>query len=338
MAEGAGATRIALGHTQDDQVETVLLRLLRGAGRRGLAGMAPRSGRLWRPLLDVSRMDVRRYLAEEGLQCAVDRTNADLRHARNRLRRLVVPLLQREFNPRLAPAVAGLAARLRDEDDFLRAAAAVRAAAYRRDDDLAVAVAGEPPALARRIVRAWLDRSASRSATAGDVERVLALASGDRGGNVAVAGPGRIVREGEGLVRRAGRGPSLHGFRTEVALGTTVEGPGGVWRLRVSAPRARRPDDLRGLSALVACFDADAVTLPLVVRSPAPGDRIRIAGLGTRKLQDVLVDAKIPRERRSQVPVLVDAAGTILWVVGIVRGEGARVGPGQGSVIDMTLL
>src|SRR5213078_1972201 len=89
------------GHTQDDQAETVMLRLLRGAGRRGLGGIRPVRGALFRPLLGVTRADVRRFLAERGLPFGVDRTNADLALARNRVRRLVLPFLAAEFNPRL---------------------------------------------------------------------------------------------------------------------------------------------------------------------------------------------------------------------------------------------
>ncbi|TMA43536.1 MAG: tRNA lysidine(34) synthetase TilS, partial [Deltaproteobacteria bacterium] len=122
LAREVGAARIVTGHTQDDQAETLVLRLLRGAGRRGLGGMRPARGRLFRPLLGVTRADVRRFLAERGLPFMVDRTNADLAFARNRIRRLVIPFLAAEFNPRLGASLASLAARLRDEEDFLAAA------------------------------------------------------------------------------------------------------------------------------------------------------------------------------------------------------------------------
>src|SRR5207249_4056025 len=106
LAREVGATRILTGHTQDDQAETLVLRLLRGAGRRGLGGMRPARGRLFRPLLGVTRADVRRFLAERGLPFMVDRTNADLAFARNRIRRLVLPFLAAEFNPRLGRSLA----------------------------------------------------------------------------------------------------------------------------------------------------------------------------------------------------------------------------------------
>jgi tRNA(Ile)-lysidine synthase len=120
IAAAVGAGWIVTGHTLDDQAETVLLHLLRGAGRRGLGGMRTVRGRLFRPLLGATRADVRRFLADRDLSFATDRSNADLAHARNRVRRLVLPLLEAEFNPRLRHALGEAAARLADEDAFPR--------------------------------------------------------------------------------------------------------------------------------------------------------------------------------------------------------------------------
>jgi tRNA(Ile)-lysidine synthase len=336
VADQVGARRMITGHTQDDQVETVLLRLLRGAGRRGLGAMRPARGRLLRPLLDVTRADVRRFLADRMLPCVVDRTNADLRHARNRLRRLVVPLLRAEFNPRLGPALAALAARLADEDDFLDAAAAARGGELAAGDGLQVAVATEPPALGRRIVRAWLERGARRGVGAAHVERVLALAGGGGRGAVAIPGPARVVREGDVLVRRPGRAAVRTSFAFPIAPGAAVRLDAAGWRLSLSAARARGEGEERARDALHALFDADALPAALVVRSPAPGDRVRLLAGGTRKLQDVLVDAKVPRESRPTVPVLA-TDDEILWVPGHVRGRRAAIGALTRTVVEGVL-
>src|SRR5262249_10609996 len=133
--------------------------------------------------------------------------------------------------------------------------------------------------------------------------------------------------------RRAVRA-SLH---HEIGLGGVVDGPGGTWRLSVSPSRSSGDDERDGLTAWRARFDAEALVLPLVVRSVEPGDRIDIPGVGTRKLQDVFVDAKVPRERRGSVPLVLDATGRILWVPGVVRGGAARVTDVTTRVVDMEL-
>jgi len=335
LARDAGADRIVLAHTADDQAETLLLRLVRGAGRGGLAGMRATRGRLWRPLLDATRADVRRYLAERGLVAAVDLSNADLRHARSRMRRLVVPLLAAEFNPGLVPALAALAGRLRDEDALLDAQAAARLAALADADGLDVAVADVPAALGRRVVRAWLERGARRGVAAAHVERVLALAHGG-GGAVAVPGPARIVRSGARLVRRAGREAPRADARADAAAvvpGASVAHPAAGWRLRLGPPRPRRAGETRAAGVARALLDADALPATLLVRGPRRGDRITLPGVGTRKLQDVLVDAKVAREDRARVPVLL-AGEAVVWVAGVARGAPARLGPGTTRVVD----
>jgi tRNA(Ile)-lysidine synthase len=333
MATAVGATHIATGHTQDDQVETVLLRLLRGSGRGGLGAMRPVRGRLVRPLLGVSRADVRRFLVERDLDFARDLSNADLRFTRNRIRRLLLPLLQQEFNPRLAPALAALAERWREEEDFLAAAAAARAAEVERGDALAVSVATLPPALGRRIVRAWLERGTRRAMSAAHVARVLALAGGRGRGAVAVPGPARVRREGGVLVRRPGRTADTTGFAFRVEPGSDFAAAGGEWRLALSPARTRRAGEDRPSDTAHALFDADALPGELLLRSPRPGDRLELLAGGTRKLQDVLVDAKVPREARRAVPVLV-GGGRILWVAGVARGVGAAITPATTRVVE----
>ncbi len=337
MATEVEAEWIVTGHSLDDQVETILLHLLRGAGRRGLAGMARARGRLFRPLLGATRADVRRFLADRDLPFAIDRSNADLAHARNRVRRLLVPLLEAEFNPRLRHALGEAAVRLADEDALLDALARARLDTLAERELLAVDVAGEAPALARRIIRLWLARAGGRRLTARHVEAVLALARAGAPASVPVPGPARVVREGRSLVLRAGRRAKAEAFCLGIVPGTEVAHPARLWRLVLRHVRPRLPGEDRASEAAHALFDADLLRpSTLVVRPPLPGDRVRLLGGGSRKVQDVLVDAKVPREARAAVPLLV-ADGEVLWVAGILRGAGAALGPSTLRVVEGVL-
>ena len=167
-ADRLGADRIAIGHSRDDQAETFLLRLLRGSGPRGLAGILPRAGRVIRPLLDLPRAELRAYAASRGLQFRDDATNDDLEIPRNRVRHELLPYLEREFSPGISGILAREAAIARDDEAHLQAAAIDLAALI----VLSRSEAGEPleldaaaltsihPALAARIARLALQARA----------------------------------------------------------------------------------------------------------------------------------------------------------------------------------
>lgn len=159
-ATGSGAERIALGHTLDDQAETVLLRLARGASSTALGGMLPAGpGPFVRPLLGLERAELRRWIEARGLSFREDRSNRELRFDRNRLRRLVVPVLTSALNPRASRQIARAAERIREDAALLDSLAEARFALLSRRDGRnrvlvdAVGLAVEPDPLARRI--AW---------------------------------------------------------------------------------------------------------------------------------------------------------------------------------------
>ena len=178
---------VLTGHTADDQAETVLLNLLRGAGVDGLAGMRSQG----HPILALRRRETEAVCAAEGLQPVLDPTNADPAHRRNRVRHQLLPLLNEIAERDVVPLLARQAALLRDEADALDAHAAAI------DPTDAAALAAAPPALARRAVRAWL--TTDHPPDAATVERVLAVARGeakatDAGGGRRVARTARVLR------------------------------------------------------------------------------------------------------------------------------------------------
>jgi tRNA(Ile)-lysidine synthase len=214
VAAAEGAVAIAVAHTRDDQAETLLLRLLRGAGATGLAGMRPRAGDVVRPLLSISRQEVLDYLRERGLAWREDPSNRDTAHRRNRVRHELLPYLEERFNPRVREALARTAALLADDAAHLRAEAAslVDGIAEEQGSTLVLRrafIAEAPRAVARAALREALARAGGLPGVgAGHVERLLALACSKAPSGRRLPLPGareaRFTREEIRLERRAG--------------------------------------------------------------------------------------------------------------------------------------
>jgi tRNA(Ile)-lysidine synthase len=321
-AKAAGATAVAIGHTLDDRAETVLLHLIRGSGLDGLAAMPPRSP--WpfgegpdiaRPLLDLSREEVERYCAELGVEPRRDPSNDLPVATRNRVRNELMPVL-RSFNPRAAEALARLADSVTGDSDLLESLAAAefqrlrKTATSRRVVLARQGLAGLPMPVAVRVLRLSANAIGARPETVHlrRATEVLAAARGRvsiPGGLIAV-GPDAVVLSRE-EARRAQTG----------AQPRQLDIPGGAWfgGWAIEAVRAER-DAARPRDPLAALLDVDAIDGPLVVRSRRPGDRLRPLGLGgSKKLQDILVDAKVPSGERDSVPIIADRLG-IVWVAG----------------------
>ncbi len=202
------AAAVLLGHTRDDQAETVLLGLARGSGARSLAGMPPRAGLLRRPLLELTRQQTRQVCTVERLVPWVDPHNADPAFARSRVRARVLPLLEQQLGPGVAAALARTAALLRDDADLLDALAAELTEAASVDAGLRVGVlAAAPPALRRRALRGWALASGAPATdlNAGHVLAVERLVIGWHG-QVGVDLPGRLTADRVGDTLRIRRG------------------------------------------------------------------------------------------------------------------------------------
>jgi len=212
-----GAAVIAVAHTRDDQAETLLLRLLRGAGATGLAGMRPRVGDLVRPFLAVSRAEVLDHLRERGLAWREDPSNADLAHRRNRVRHELLPYLEERFNPEIRAALARTASLLADEVAHLRAEAETLLARIAREEEGALVLHRAPLAaaaapVARAALRLALLRAGGLAQVGAiHVERMLRLARAKAPSGRRLPLPGgrevRFTREEIRLERRAARGP-----------------------------------------------------------------------------------------------------------------------------------
>ena len=339
VADELKADTIATGHTKDDQAETFLLRLLRGAGPRGLGGIYPRVGRVVRPLLEISRDELRAYLASLDQPFREDATNADVSIPRNRVRHELLPLLRDRFSPSIQDVLAREAWIARQDEDRLEQEAIDLASSIvlRREAGDAVeldrgALITLHPAIAVRVARLALHQAApTRFVGFDQIERLLEFArQPDERGTLSLPGQHVIRRGGTLILSKAPFKPFSNSF--QVLLSIPGEVTFGHWA--VSATRCSKADSV-SVGQLEVVLDAEKVSPVLSVRARRPGDRFRPLGMGGRekKLQDVLVDRKIERERRDWLPLVVDEMDRILWVVGEAVSEDFRVTEPSRAVI-----
>jgi tRNA(Ile)-lysidine synthase len=351
VADRLGARHVATGHTQDDQAETFLLRVLRGAGSAGLAGIQPARGIFVRPLLDVRRRDLVAWLDEAGERYRDDSTNRDLRIPRNWIRHHLLPSLAEHLNADITAVLSRQALVLRDESALVdqmaeQARASVESAVDGGGIALDAAHLGAlPVAVARRVVRMALLRvNDSRFFGFDHVEQVLGIAAGGDSGAAADLPGIRVELNASAVVlsRRESRGPAApvsFSYRLPVPGRLVIPECGCV--IETTEARAEHSQVAHGTGIAAkdeALVDSDAVSSGLWVRSRAPGDSMRPLGLGGRKkLQDVLVDRKVPRALRDRVPIVVDAEGRIVWVAGHIAGDDARVTDRTQTVVILKL-
>jgi tRNA(Ile)-lysidine synthase len=208
-----GATRIAVAHTRNDQAETVLLRLCRGAGPKGLGSIFPKAGPVIRPLLEVRRAAIEAFVAAEGVEFREDPTNRDVAFARNRIRHELLPYLARHQGDGIVDVLARQAAIARDDADWLEQAATERARSLVLEEETGVSIDAAGlrklhPALARRVVHAVLVRVAGRRFIGFDhVDAVSRLTGADAGEKETIDLPGLRVQQSGGRLRFEPRPP-----------------------------------------------------------------------------------------------------------------------------------
>jgi tRNA(Ile)-lysidine synthase len=327
-----GATKIATGHTRDDQVETVLMNVLRGTGLDGLRGIPVRRGLFVRPLLDVSRAEIEDYCAAHGLEPRRDPSNLSPdAYTRNRVRLELLPLLAREYNPAVAEALLRLSKIAGRDVDYLQtqADAALTEATWERDVFRLVlnrpTLTGLHPALLRHVLRRAIAslRGTGEGITYDHVEQACR----------AVADPApkpfllnlpyplctvRVV-DATLTLTLANVPASLADVSVSLPVPGTAVLPGTDWTVRASSDAL--PD--------AVMLDADTVSSDaLTLRNWRQGDRVDPLGMGGRhkKVGDIFTDAKVSRAERHRVPIIADTHG-IVWVVGHCVAERVRVTP-----------
>lgn len=329
-AEKAGASKVAVGHTRDDNVETILLHLLRGTGIAGLRGLLATSEiahagqttplKVIRPLLEVRRDETVAYCRKHGLQPRSDSSNESPRFLRNRIRMELLPLL-RGYNPNIDDALLRMAAIARDDIAFLEERAASLWDEVAREEMSAIyldrtRLSTIPPSLQRQIFRKAIERLSGnlRDIEADHIEGMLSFLRKPAGKKLDLPRGLHVFTVYNSLVLTSLPSvpcpfPPLHGsFRLNIPGDTIIPG----WKVTATIlDRPRNEDD-----PLAADLDLEKCGMELSVRTRQPGDRFQPLGMREMKrLQDFMVDCKIPGTWRDRIP-LVCSPSHIIWVVG----------------------
>lgn len=331
------ANKIALGHNADDQVETVLLRLMRGSGLKGLKGMLPiREGRVIRPLLEVWRREIESFAEEMKIPYLLDSSNLEKNYLRNRLRLTLIPLIEKEYQPNFKKIVLKISTILREENDYLERGAEEAYQKIVREEKDALSFKFSEyqflhPAIQWRIIQKMLGR----------------IYSGET-----------VIEEREGMEvdqiykKFHQLSPSFfielpHGVSLEKRYDLVLIGKGWVkpvppFEVELISPgrnyveeikrevvieETSRDDKFKDLYGLpdIALLDYQSLQFPLKMRNFRPGDRFRPLGVkGTQKLKEFFIDHKIPKFERPRIPLLISGE-MIAWVVGYRIDERVKV-------------
>lgn len=341
LANSINADAIALGHTADDQAETILMHILRGSGLPGLRGMQEltpwrdtpkaKTATLFRPLLQATRHETRAYCLELKKPFREDSTNRFLRFTRNRIRLQLLPAL-REYNPQVRQALVRIGRAATESLDFLN----------EQLDDLWPEISStdgkhvtldtssmkelHPTFRAMALRRAFAQASGSvRRLSETHVKSMMALAEGPAGKIVHLPGELAIRSTHDRLIigplQPIDSAPTSPDYEYPLKVPGTTRIPG--WLITAElVPSNINPKTLAPGEAL---FDADKMGNCLVVRNRRPGDYFQPLGMtGRKKLKDLFIDLKIPRELRPSIPLLVSEKG-VLWVYPYRTSELSRV-------------
>ncbi len=319
-AAEAGGAMIATGHTLTDQAETLLMRLMRGSGLRGLAGIYPVvDERLVRPLLEVEREEVEAYLKQRKIAFRIDESNFDRHFLRNRVRLELLPYIRENFEPAIVRQLGRMASIIREEDILLEEMAREKAKGAVKKKSHIVSLAhlslsSAPRALARRVVRNFISelRGSLRRISFEDVESILNL---DEGKEYSLKEDVVLRREANQIILKKKTAPVQYEYEWEGKGILELQEIGlkfkGKKITRENVPGLRSDDRTR------AFLDFEKLRFPLVVRSRREGDRYRPFGApGRKKVKEIFRSKGIPLSERERHPVFL-SGNDIVWILGL---------------------
>jgi tRNA(Ile)-lysidine synthase len=333
------ADRIATGHNADDQAETVVMRLIRGSGMKGLGAIPPVRGKVIRPLIEVQRQEIQQYLQNKGIKWLTDSSNLSDKYLRNRIRKELMPVLKR-FNPKIIETLCRTATLLREEDEYIEARvnnALMKLISRKSDKKVELFLApleNMERVILRRALRRVIDETKGlRSIGFEHIEEIIDMIQNSSSGARLYLPRGiRTIKGYSTLIITAEKPRKLGEYVLQVPGETVLKEVGLVLITSISEKVERYGD-----GKTEAVFDLDTLSFPLKIRARREGDFFYPLGFGKRKkLQDFFVDEKVPKEERDTVPILT-SEDKIVWVVGYRPDERFKVTPSTRRVLRIVV-
>ncbi len=332
ILEKVGADKIATAHNQNDQAETVLMRLLRGTGIQGLTAIHYGRGRIIRPLLNTSRRDIEDYCLINKLSPRIDKSNLKPMYHRNKIRLELIPYIEKHYNPNIIESLAKTAEILKKDRDYLEATAWQ---AYKnvelnsKKDSLELSISGInklPHALQSRILRLATEELVGKREILefNHIYSVIELLDRKETGKKILLPAGLVARVSyDKLIISIGDEKQAD-FYYELAekKDIIINEIGGKFKVRTA-----RKKDVKSISRdrYIKYFDYDKIKGKLNIRNRRQGDRFWPLGLaGSKKLKDFFIDCKIDREKRDRIPLVCDGS-QIIWIVGYRISEKYKI-------------
>ena len=333
------ATKLATAHTMDDQAETVLMRLIRGSGSRGLSGIPPVSNNIIRPLLETSRAQIEEYLRSKGIKWVEDSTNESDEHLRNRIRQELIFELEK-YNPQIKETLSRTADILRAEDEFITSEALRHFEnTFKQNGSELIGNLDQykniDKPLRFSLLRIAIEKFSKSLKNISSTHIVSAddfLLSEAASGEIDLPGESLIVKGYQSFLLT-----SKSDYEREFSYLIQSEGKWGFPELEVEVSIVQS-DSLEENDESVGYFDPESVEFPIEVRNFNPGDRFCPLGMrDSKKLQDYFTDIKLPKFLRSRVPIFC-ANGEIMWIGGIRIDNRFKVTDKDSKVLRMKLI
>jgi tRNA(Ile)-lysidine synthase len=325
------AQKIALGHTADDQAETLLMRLLRGTGPAGLSGIPPVRGKFIRPLIEAQRKEIEQYLGEERVDFIVDSSNLKRDYLRNEIRLSLMPRIK-EINPNIIDTLSRTASIFREEERYFEilVAKALMKLMSRKTNSrielfLSPLAAMEKIILRRTLRKAIGETTGLRGINFIHIEDIIELVRRGKAGDRLYLPHGiRAIKDYSTLILTSDPPVKLDTYTMEVPGEMVLKEAGSLIRATIQESQELEEKDLTSTLesrlSTAAVFDADRLIFPLAVRPRKEGDFFYPLGFGKKKkIQDFFVDEKVPRDERDAIPLIVSGEN-IIWVIGY-RGD-----------------